>query len=122
MKNIKLWLGVVFLLGVAFAPPVFADRVHSHVGVGVYFGGPLRLYPYPYYPYPYDPYYPPVIAAPESPPVYIERNPPDQAGQQDDAAPPFYWYHCDKPEGFYPYVRECPGGWQPVEPTPPPSP
>jgi hypothetical protein len=30
-----------------------------------------------------------------------------------------YWYHCNNPEGFYPYVASCPGGWTQVTPTPP---
>lgn len=128
MNKIKSYLGVMLLAGLMLSSPAVADRVRGHVGVGVYLGGPtLRwVYPYPYYPYPYDPYpydpyYPPLMTAPASPPVYIERGAPDQAEQPEDAGPPFYWYHCDKPEGFYPYVRECPGGWQPVEPTPPSS-
>jgi hypothetical protein len=34
-------------------------------------------------------------------------------------APPQYWAYCQDPEGYYPYVQECPGGWVPVVPTPP---
>lgn len=33
--------------------------------------------------------------------------------------PPAYWYRCEQPSGYYPYVRECPGGWTPVPATPP---
>lgn len=29
------------------------------------------------------------------------------------------WYYCHGPEGYYPYVRACPSGWQPVPATPP---
>ena len=32
-----------------------------------------------------------------------------------------YWYYCQDPQGYYPYVRNCPGGWQQVLPTPPQS-
>jgi hypothetical protein len=35
-------------------------------------------------------------------------------------APPQYWAYCRSPEGHYPYVQDCPGGWVPVLPTPPP--
>jgi hypothetical protein len=35
------------------------------------------------------------------------------------SAPSQYWAYCQDPEGYYPYVQECPGGWIPVVPTPP---
>jgi hypothetical protein len=84
--------------------------------VGIYLGIPFPGYwsypaPYPYYPY--YPYYPPVVSAPSSPPVYIEQ------GQQESASSPqHYWYYCKNPEGYYPYVRACPAGWQAVAPQP----
>jgi serine protease Do len=31
-----------------------------------------------------------------------------------------YYYHCARPEGYYPYVKACPGGWERV-PTEPPD-
>jgi hypothetical protein len=34
-------------------------------------------------------------------------------------AQPQYWAYCQNPEGYYPYVQECPGGWLAVVPTPP---
>lgn len=92
-------------------------RSHGHVGIGLFLGSPL-FYP-PYYPspfyYPYYPYAPPpVVVTPAEPPVYIEQSPGASTAQQDD-----YWYYCDKPEGYYPYVPECAGGWRRVEPQPP---
>jgi hypothetical protein len=51
------------------------------------------------------PYYPPVVT--EGPPAYSE---PEQ--QQ-----PFYWYYCQNPQGYYPYVKSCPGGWMTVVPN-----
>jgi hypothetical protein len=96
--------------------------VHTRGGghVGIYLGIPFPGYwgyptPYPYYPY--NPYYPPVVTVPSSPPVYIEQ------GQQQPATPPqHYWYYCSNPQGYYPYVRECPTGWQAVAPQPPNQP
>jgi hypothetical protein len=77
---------------------------HRHrARVGVFIAAPLAWHFPP-------PYYAPVIAVPASPPVYIE---------QGAASEPAYWYHCEDPEGYYPYVKECPGGWQRVVPTPP---
>jgi len=82
---------------------------YGHSSFGFYFGAPL----YPYYSYPY--YYPPsIITVPATPPVYIQQSPP--AAQQNT---PGYWYYCTNPEGYYPYIKECPNGWQQVEPVPP---
>ncbi|EGW20601.1 hypothetical protein [Methylobacter tundripaludum] len=88
---------------------------HGHSSFGFYFGAPL--YPYPYYrdPFYYPYYYPPtVITVPATPPVYIQQSPP--AAQQ---YPSGYWYYCNNPEGYYPYIKACPRGWQQVEPIPP---
>jgi hypothetical protein len=29
---------------------------------------------------------------------------------------PSYWYYCEDPAGYHPYVAQCPGGWLPVVP------
>src|SRR5215831_359247 len=29
------------------------------------------------------------------------------------------WYYCKGAKAYYPYVRECPSGWQAVPQTPP---
>lgn len=68
---------------------------------------PAYYAPYPYTPYPYAP----------APVVYTQpayAPPPAQAQQ---AMQP--WYFCAAANGYYPYVRQCPGGWQQVSPTPP---
>ena len=31
-----------------------------------------------------------------------------------------YWYYCPDPAGYYPYVTQCYGPWQPVPAQPPP--
>lgn len=66
-------------------------------------------YPAPVYPYP-EPYTPPVV-------IQVPTTP---AAPPQAQAP--MWYYCAQPEGYYPYVSECPGGWQPVPATPPPAP
>jgi len=125
MKSINLLCGLMMLAGITVSGIAQADRHgHSHVGVGLYFGVPYPhyYYPPPYYYYPY-PYYPPMVAVPTQPPVYIEQESAQPVPQQAPAAPEnYYWYHCDKPDGYYPYIKECPGGWQKVVPTPPPQP
>ncbi len=73
----------------------------GHGFIGPRFG--VSVWPY------WDPYVvpyasPPVMMAP--PQVYIEPAPPT-------------WYYCDNPQGYYPSVPQCPGGWRPVAPTPP---
>jgi hypothetical protein len=48
----------------------------------------------------------------QQPQVYVEQN-----QQESD-----YWYYCDDPQGYYPYVKSCPGGWMKVVPdTVPPG-
>ena len=69
-------------------------------------GGIWYYYPAPVYPYP-DPYRPPAVV--------IEPQP---SGQ--------YWYYCNNPAGYYPYVTSCftpwqavPASAQPPQPVPP---
>ncbi|MGD0236098.1 MAG: hypothetical protein ABSC55_16385 [Syntrophorhabdales bacterium] len=71
---------------------------------GAFFGAALA---YPYYAYPYRYYGYPYPYAYAQPPVY------NTEPQQD------YWYYCQNPQGYYPYVTQCPGGWMRVVPTPP---
>lgn len=114
MKSIKSALLLVILFGAVAAGPAWADRgrhAGGRVHYGIVIGAPLALpyYPAPYY-YPGPYYYPPIMAAPSSPPVYIEQDP--LPAQQ-------YWYFCSNPQGYYPYVKQCPPGWQQVTPQPP---
>jgi len=104
-------------------------RGHSHVdiGVGFVFGSGYRPWygPGPYYyppPYYYGPaYYPPVVIE-RSPPVYVERDPQPVApapSMSPPPQPPSTWYYCASAQGYYPYVPECPEGWQSVAAQPP---
>jgi hypothetical protein len=86
---------------------------YGHYHGGVWIGAPF-LWGAPWwggYPswrgYPYGP--PPVVIE-QQPPVYIQQEPPVQ-----------YWYYCQNPQGYYPHVRQCPGGWLQVVPSPPPG-
>jgi hypothetical protein len=84
-------------------------------------GAPLVWPGYYYRPWPPPAYYvyPPVVAAPASPPVYIEQGSTDSGS--DIQQQPGYWYYCSDPQGYYPYVKVCPGGWQQVPAQPPPN-
>jgi hypothetical protein len=100
------------------------------VSVGFYFG-PGFIYGYPFYPYYYPPYYasvyyPYVSGDPSQPAQYIQQGQVQPGGadmyDQGDGAPQLaFWYYCDKPQGYYPYVRTCPSGWQKVPARPPDS-
>lgn len=98
----------------AFAPVRHGG--HWRPRVGVYIGAPIVAAPFWYHGY-YGPSYhyyspPPVYyySAPQYTPEYIEREAP---------APQNWWYYCGQSQAYYPYVKECPGGWRRVAPQPP---
>ncbi|MGA7965092.1 MAG: hypothetical protein WCB49_04245 [Gammaproteobacteria bacterium] len=76
-------------------------------------GGVWFYYPAPIYPYP-NPYVPGTVTV-----VNTEPTPPAAPAQAPAAQ---YWYHCKAPEGYYPYVAQCPDGWTKVPATPAPAP
>jgi hypothetical protein len=65
-------------------------RGHGFIGARVFIGDPF--------------WWEPPIAY--SPPVYVQP------------APTAYWYYCQNPQGYYPYVQQCPAGWMTVIPPP----
>lgn len=87
----------------------YGARVGVYFGAPYYWGGgwPYGYYPYAY-PYPYPSYYPYPAYVPATPPVYVERG--------DQAPATGYWFYCEAPAGYYPYVRECTKAWVTVEP------
>jgi len=52
-----------------------------------------------------------VAAGPPPPPSMASPSPTPSQAQA-------WYYHCKKPMGYYPYVQDCPGGWQPMPATP----
>lgn len=114
MKTIQ-WMLALMLLGLAGTGSAWADdhgHGHGHVSLGIVIGPSWEPWHYrPYgYPYPYYSYYPPIVVIPAAPPVYVEQAPAPQTN---------YWYYCSASRTYYPYVKECPGGWQQVIPQPP---
>jgi len=115
----RFLLPLAALAALAVAAPAFADRddhwrdrdIHSfhdhdygiwrggHWYHGPYggrsgwwwiVGGVYYYYPAPVYPYP-DPYVPPAVVP-----------------------APTYWFYCQNPQGYYPYVPSCTVPWQQV--------
>lgn len=87
-------------------------RSYRGASFGLFVGAPL-LWPWPQ---PYYSPYPPAIVTVQAPPptLYIERDYEEPAPVREQN----YWHYCERSEGYYPYVRECPGGWLRVAPTP----
>lgn len=116
--TIGIALAILVLLQVNFPPELAARSRHGgHVGVNLWLGPSLFAPYYPYSPYyshyPYYPYY-------TAPPVVIERQP-QQYIVKPEPEEPVYWYYCQEPKGYYPYVARCPSGWMKVVPSPPPT-
>ena len=118
MKNVIIIAIVGLFLFLGICSSAFCDPRgghHHHFGgprvfIDGYWGYPY-YYPYWYYPYHYPygysypyPYYP-----------NADAEPPVSSGQEQE----YYWYYCKDPQGYYPYVDHCPGGWMKVAPTPP---
>lgn len=98
--------------GYGYGRGVYGIGIGLGLGYGMgYYGG------YPYYGgYGYG-YPSTIVQVPVTPPVYIQQSPP--VVQQYSSG---YWYYCSNPEGYYPYIKQCPIGWQPVSSTPSPHP
>ncbi|MGZ3158297.1 MAG: hypothetical protein ACXU7D_06100 [Burkholderiaceae bacterium] len=117
MKTSKFLLAFVLLFAATASSMVWA---HGHARVGIYVGTPFfwpgyYAAPYPYYGY--GPYYNTTTVITQPAPVYIEQAPapgpaPAPRGSSNS------WYYCSNPDGYYPYIKECPAGWQRVAPQP----
>src|SRR5262245_60232662 len=112
----KMLVALAVAAGTLAAAPAFAHH-HWHgsrVVLGFNFGFPA------YYPAGYPCYYPAPVT---DPPVVVQQAPATYV-QQPAAAPApaasasSYWHYCAGSRSYYPYVTECPGGWQRVSPTP----
>jgi hypothetical protein len=102
--------------GISLGLPIF--------GLGYYaapyyaYPAPVYGYPAPAYAYPAAPYsYPGAVMGSASPQAYVEQNmnqavPPPAPQAQGD------WYYCAASKTYYPYVSECPAGWQRVPAQP----
>jgi hypothetical protein len=71
-----------------------------------------------YYGYPAGAYYGPAVAY--APPVVTYASPP-QPMVLASQPQPAVWYYCQASAQYFPYVQECPTGWQTQAATPPTS-
>lgn len=136
MKSKILMMSAVFaMLGsLIVAPSVQAHPSYYHGygyhGHGGYWYGGRGFYgfglglaagallTYPYENYVYTDYYSPAYVERNSVTVY--DNSPSQTVQTTPSSSALpIWYYCQSPKGYYPYVHECPSGWQKVPATPP---
>jgi hypothetical protein len=53
-----------------------------------------------------------------APPVVIQQGPTEYIQQAPAPPQQGYWYFCQGAGAYYPYVKECPGGWMTVVPAP----
>jgi len=111
-KFISIFLTIIVVL-MACSLPVQAERGHGGgFGWGLGWGLVLGGLAYPYYAHPY--YYDRAPVIIEQPPTEVYVQPAPQTVE------PSYWYYCQNPRGYYPYVAQCPNGWMRVVPAPPP--
>lgn len=127
------------LLGAALLASGAAQAQHHRgprVSIGIHFGAPHHgphhwphhwphrltyvqpAYVYPAYVYPPYYYHPPVVTVPAAPPVYVERGDGSSDAPPTAGAPSSDWYYCSESRMYYPYARECTGGWQRVPARP----
>ena len=129
MKRVTAALAIVATLLGAMATETAWAHGRGRVSVGIGFGfggywpgywgpGYWPGYWYPPYPY-YSPYYYP-SGVTSAPTAYIERGDetPGPAPAQAAAPRRDWWYYCPETQTYYPYVKQCAGGWQRVEPRP----
>jgi hypothetical protein len=131
MKTLPIAIGIIVLVlfgtlasGTAMAQHRGHGHGHGHSGnvrFGISLGFPIfapayypaRYYAYPAYAYPAPAYaYPRAVIGYSSPPVYVEQGVAQAAPAPSQAQGD--WYYCAASQTYYPYVGECPAGWQRV--------
>ena len=133
MKTLPKAIATVVLIAfgtLASGAAMAQHRGHGHghggnVRFGISLGFPLfapAYYPAPYYAYPYaypaygypaPAYaYPPAVTGYSSAPAYVEQGVAQAAPAPSQAQGD--WYYCAASKSYYPYVGECPAGWQRV--------
>lgn len=112
---------IVFLVMLLSIPGTISAGHGHHGRTRVFVGGSFWFGPPPFWgPAPWAPPY--FYSGPAyygAPPVFVQ---PSGRYIQRDQEVSDYWYYCDNPQGYYPYIKSCPGGWMKVVPeTAPPD-
>ncbi|HEV7928758.1 MAG TPA: hypothetical protein VGP12_01345 [Nitrosospira sp.] len=103
-----LGYGIGSMARAPYYPPSYG---YPPIGYGANYGYPPN--------YGYAPVAP-IGLPPSAPPIYIQQEvvqvqPPVQGPNSQGTS---YWHYCRQPEGYYPYIKNCPGGWLQVAPEP----
>lgn len=118
LRTAAAWLALA--AGLLAAPGLAQARVFWSVGIGL----PVYLGYGPYWADWDDAWYAPYPIYGGwtwTAPVVVERQPVVVQTLPPGPAPQSFWYYCQNPAGYYPYVATCPGGWTPVPATPAPA-
>jgi len=88
---------------------------HSHHTSFYYLGSPFFWSSYGYWPYTsYPSYYSPDMTLILPPLRYIDKN----VKPKIQPLEPDTWDYCAESNGYYPYVKACPGGWRKIDMQP----
>jgi hypothetical protein len=105
------------LFGPGYYPPyAYPAPAYAYPAPAYAYPAPAYAYPAPAYSYPAPAYsYPRPAVAPSA--AYAQQGYPQTAPAP---AQPQDWYYCADSKAYYPYVRDCPAGWQrvPAQPQP----
>jgi hypothetical protein len=102
------------LFGPGYYPPyAYPAPAYAYPAPAYAYPGPAYTYPAPAYSYPAPAYSDPAPAMAPSAPYAQQGYPQVAPAQQQD------WQYCAGSNAYYPYVRECPSGWQRVPAQPP---
>ncbi len=118
---------VIYIFLATILPCVFMNSTAiayggyiNTVNFGIHLGYPGYGYYDPFF-YPPFHHYPPIVI-PVAPPVVVPSAPPVYVQQQEEIVThqpqASDWYYCRNPDGYYPYVKQCPDGWLRVDPQP----
>lgn len=112
-----MFMAILLVVSTLAASPAYADRGHWSGGcwgcgawvLGAVIAADIAITQSAQQPVYVAPA--PVYVQPSPAPVYVQPAPPQPPVQS--------WYFCKSVNGYYPYVRNCPEGWQAIPITPP---